>query len=134
MADLITPNRLLLGRNNNRSPTGTLSVENDHIKLIRDNQKIFHAWFDAWLTTHVQNLVVRPKWFNSDVDMKIGDVVLFTKQESVLSNMVDEVERSRDNRIRRVKVRYQNSSENCQRFMTRSVRSLVVIHLSLIHI
>ena len=54
--------------------------------------------------------------------MKIGDVVLFTKQESVLSNtyqygMVDEVERSRDNRIRRVKVRYQNSSENCRRFV-----------------
>ena len=64
--------------------------------------------------------------------MKIGDVVLFTKQESVLSNtyqygMVDEVERSRDNRIRRVKVRYQNSSENCRRFTTRSVRRLVVI-------
>ena len=133
MADLITPNRLLLGRNNNRSPTGTLSVENDYIKLIRDNQKIFQSWFDAWLTTHVPNLVARPKWFNSDVDMKIGDVVLFTKQESVLSNtyqygMVDEVERSRDNRIRRVKVRYHNASENCDRLTIRSARSLVVIH------
>lgn len=42
--------------------------------------------------------------------------------------MVDEVERSRDNQIRRVKVRYHNASENCKRITTRSARSLVVIH------
>eukprot|EP00794_Sanderia_malayensis_P006911 gene6911-biopygen5645 len=133
MADLITPNRLLLGRNNERGPTGGLAVENDHIKLIRDNQKIYNAWFDAWLTTHVPNLVARPKWFNSDTDLKVGDVVLFLKQESVLCNtyqygMVDEVERGRDSRIRCVNVRYHNASENCKRLTTRSSRSLVVIH------
>jgi len=76
MADLITPNRLLLGRNNERSPTRRLAVENDHLKLIRDNQRIFDAWFDAWLTTHVPNLVARPKWFNSDTDLKIIKLLL----------------------------------------------------------
>ena len=60
MADLITPNRLLLGRNNERSPTGRLTVKNDHIKMIRDNEKIFESWFDAWLTTHVPSLIERP--------------------------------------------------------------------------
>lgn len=133
MADLITPNRLLLGRNNERSPTGRLAVENDNLKLIRDNQRIFDAWFDAWLTTHVPNLVARPKWFNSDTDLNVGDVVLFLKQESILCNtyqygMVNEVEHGRDGRIRRVKVRYHNASENCTRETTRSSRSLIVIH------
>lgn len=72
-ADLITPNRLLLGRNNDRSPTGNLYVVNDSIKLIRDNQKIFNAWFDAWLTSHVPSLIRRLKWFDSSRDLKKGD-------------------------------------------------------------
>ena len=42
--------------------------------------------------------------------------------------MVDEIEYGRDNKIRRVKVRYHNASENCQRTTTRSTRSLIVIH------
>ena len=36
--DLITPNRLLLGRNNDRSPVGTLSVTVDVGKIISQNQ------------------------------------------------------------------------------------------------
>lgn len=77
MTDLVTPNRLLLGRNNERSPTGILSVKGDSDKLIRDNRRIFEAWFDYWITSHVPNLVARPKWFSSDVNLKVGDVVLF---------------------------------------------------------
>ena len=133
MADLITPNRLLLGRNNDRSPNGMLSVENDFDKVIRCNQKIFNAWFECWLISHVPNLVSQPKWFKSDVDIKTGDIVLFTKQDSTISStyqygMVKSVIRDRDSKIRKVVVEYQNASEKVKRETTRAVRTLVLIH------
>ena len=86
MSDLLTPNRLLLGRNNDRSPTEPLSVSNDYDKIIRANKKIYDAWFECWLTAHVPSLMNQPKWFNNDTDIKPGDIVLFTKQESSLAS------------------------------------------------
>ena len=39
--DLITPNRLKLGRNNNRS----LVVSNNNSRILKTNQRIFQSWF-----------------------------------------------------------------------------------------
>ena len=83
--DLITPNRLRLGRNNARSPCGSLTVINNPVKMIKENERIFNAWFENWLITHVPNLMMQPKWFRSDRDVKEGDVVLFRKHDSELS-------------------------------------------------
>ena len=131
--DLITPNRLLLGRNNDRCPVGALSVASDLDKIIASNQKIFNSWFENWLLSHVPKLMEQPKWFRNDQDLKVGDVVLFSKQESELNNtyqfgIIDSVEVGRDNRIRKVTVRYRNNSEKVDRTTYRSARSLIVIH------
>ena len=131
--DIITPNRLKLGRNNNRSPTGEFKLSDNSSKLIQQNQEIFDSWFELWLVSHVPGLIAKPKWFKSDIDLKKGDVVLFTKQDSpIRSNyqfgMIESIEVGRDNKVRKVRVRYQNASENVHRFTNRSVRSLVVIH------
>ena len=79
--DLITPNRLRLGRNNERGPVWPMIVSNNHDKFLRENQRIFESWFQAWLITHVPKLVDQPKWFNNTFDISEGDIVLFLKQE-----------------------------------------------------
>ena len=38
--DLITRNRLLMGRNNERSPEGSLEVSNDYDRIMKQNNKI----------------------------------------------------------------------------------------------
>ena len=43
--------------------------------------------------------------------------------------MIHEIEPSRDGLIRKVVVKYRNSNENVDRFTTRAVRELVIIHL-----
>ena len=133
MMDLITPNRLLLGRNNDRSPDVPLNVEGSFDKILRQNQKVFNSWFECWLITHVPKLIEQPKWFQSDRDLKEGDVVLFLKQESELSHtyqygIVHSVVVGRDGCIREVEVRYRNSTEKTDRFTRRATRSLVMIH------
>ena len=131
--DLLTPNRLMLGRNNDRSPAGPLYVTNDPDKIISRNAEIMNTWFEHWLVSHVPKLIDRPKWFKSDSDLKKSDVVLFLRKEREYAGnhqygMVKSVEISRDNKVRSVIVEYMNHKENIKRETRRAVREIVVIH------
>ena len=130
--DLLTPNRLRLGRNNDRSPTGSFDIVFKD-RILDQNKAIFNAWFETWLVNHVPQLMFTPKWFKSDRDIKKGDVVLFTKHESKLSSsyqfgMVDSIETGRDGKVRKCYIRYRNANEKKDRVTFRAVRSIVVIH------
>ena len=61
-------------------------------------------------------LMHRLKWFQSDKDLVIGDLVYFVKKEGALENkwimgMVESVEKGRDGIIREAVIKYCNSSE-----------------------
>ena len=131
--DLITPNRLRLGRNNDRSPVGAMEVITTPSRFLQDNEKIFNTWFENWLLSHVPKLMFHPKWFNSERDVKVGDVILFLKNEGSLNNtyqygMIKDVEFSKDDKIRRVTIKYRNTNENTNRETRRAVRNIVMIH------
>ena len=131
--DLITPNRLRLGRNNDRSPIGPLFVTTRADKFIETNAAIFNSWFEHWLISCVPQLVHQPKWFRTDYDLKQGDLVLFLKEEGSLVGsyqfgMIDKVEVGKDDKVRTVHVRYHNHNENISRITRRAVRELIMIH------
>jgi len=71
--DLITPNRLKLGRNNDRSPSGPLTVTRKFSKILEYNKLILNAWFDCWLINHVPKIIQQLKWFHQDQDTMVGD-------------------------------------------------------------
>ena len=54
--DLITPNRLLLGRNNNRCPSGPLAAHDTFKRILETNQLIYDTWFQSWLKSYVPSL------------------------------------------------------------------------------
>ena len=131
--DLLTPNRLLLGRNNNRCPTAPLILTNDVKRIVQTNKEIFNAWFKSWLVSYVPSLVPQPKLFETNRNIAVGDVVLFSKSDKEFENvyqygLVKVIHVSKDGLIRSVDVEYQNSNENTKRVTTRGVRELVVIH------
>ena len=73
------------------------------------------------------------KWFKSDEQIKVGDVVLFTKSDKAFETqyqygLVKHVYESRDGFVRKAEIEYQNHSENTKRTTVRGVRELVVIH------
>ena len=108
--DLIIPNRLRLGRNNDRSPAATMEVTGNPDRILKENRKIFNSWFEVWLISHVPRLMNHPKWFSTAHYIKICDVVLFLKQDGVLSNSyqydrVNKIVPSKDGVIRKVIVR-----------------------------
>ena len=65
--DLLTPDRLLLGRNNNKSPTGNLLVNSNPTKLINQSSKIYDVWFESWLLNHVPKLMNQSKWLVEEI-------------------------------------------------------------------
>ena len=79
--DLLTPNRLLLGRNNCRNPTVPLELSGDLKKIVESNARIFESWFKEWLISFVPLLVQQPKWFSTERSVPVGDIVLFRKSE-----------------------------------------------------
>ena len=131
--DVITPNRLILGRNNSRSPNIPLQVSGDFRKIIESNNKIFELWFREWLISYVPTLVRQPKWFSSDRNVVAGDVVIFKKSEKEFDKtyqygIVSKTFEGRDGLIRSVEIQYQNFNEDTKRFTKRGVRDIVVIH------
>jgi len=131
--DLLTPNRLLLGRNNDRSPTGDLVISTDPTKLLNQSSKVYDAWFESWLMNHVPKLMTQSKWFDHQRNLQVGDVVLFNKVDSKLSRsytygIISSVEVGDDDKVRCVIVKYRNENEKVLRETRRSVRNLVLIH------
>ena len=131
--DLLTPNRLLLARNNNRCPVGSIVVSEDVGKIIQHNNKIFEAWFRSWLISYVPDLMVQPKWFKSDRDPKKGDIVLFLKSDKEFDKqyqygMICDLKVGRDGKIRRIDIEYQNYTEKVKRVTNRGTREVVIIH------
>ena len=131
--DILTPNRLLLGRNNSRSPTTPLEITGDFRGIINSNSKIVEAWFKEWLVSYVPSLIQQPKWFVSDRSIRVGDIVLFLKAEKDFEReyqygiIVKTVE-GRDGLIRTVEIQYQNHSEQTKRTTKRGVRDIIIIH------
>ena len=81
---------------------------------------------------HVPKLTRQQKWFKND-DINVGDMVLFTKNDSVLSNsytygMIKSLDFSRDGIARKATIRYINQNEQKFRETKRAIRLLVIIH------
>ena len=131
--DIITPNRLILGRNNERCPNAPLTICPDHKKLLETNANIFRAWFKAWLISYVPLLIDRPKWHVNRGTISIGDVVLFLKSDREFDlqyqyGIVSRIYPSNDSNPRKVDVEYQNHTETTKRITQRGVRDLVIVY------
>ena len=131
--NIITPNRLILGRNNGRCPNAPLRISGDHKGVIDSNANIFKAWFKAWLVSYVPSLIERPKWHDIDKQVNVGDIVLFLKSvreydEQYQYGIVRSIHTSDDGQVRRLEVEYNNHNEPIKRITKRGVRDLIIVH------
>ena len=80
--DLITANRLKLGRNNNRSLEGwiDLSKGTGSLALLKRNQEIQRIWYQM-LIDKIHHLIPRPRKWNRTDEINVGDICLFTYNE-----------------------------------------------------
>ena len=143
---MICPNHLRVGRMNKRALDGPVWMPKNKMEMLKTVDEAYQAWFRIWRDAYVPKLMVKPKWFKTDRDLLVGDLVYFVKKEGALNNkwtmgMVESVERGRDGIIRKATIKYCNSSEQrlsnnkeeanddstYPRYTERAVRKLVKI-------
>ena len=128
---MICPNMMRMGRTNKRTLDGPIRLARGARELLTNIEELYDAWFKVWQDTVVPKLMFQPKWYNKDCDLMEGDLVYFQKEgDSQLDNKwtvgkVDQVVRGRDQKIRRVIVKYQNATESQYRLTDRAVRKIV---------
>ena len=85
--EIVTLNRLLLGRNNQRSPTFVAEFKTggqQYDERLLRNSTINHTWYELLLKM-VPDLVFRPKWFDNTIHKpQVGDYVFFRHNESTM--------------------------------------------------
>ena len=134
--DVLTPNRLLLGRNNKRAPSSFTTVD-AATTVIEQMQAVEKAWWQVWANERLEDFIPAPKkWKKSGKPVKKGDIVLFPikKPNSELAKptwktgRVVSIADSHDGAARRVVVLYRNDEESFDREIERGVRELAVLH------
>ena len=93
-------------------------------------ETIYEGWFKIFNETVVPKLIMQPKWFKVDRDLKVKDLVYFRKKDSPIGSpwkigQVDQVIASRDGLIRRVIIKYFNKMNEDPELTDRSVRNIV---------
>ena len=78
-AEIITANRLKLGRNNFRSPESDLILTNSPSSLLERSRLVSSKWYELF-KTWIHHLVPKPKWFTSG-NVAVGDVCLFLYED-----------------------------------------------------
>ena len=128
---LITPNMMKLGRINTRSLSCPLRLPHGASEMVERVRKSYETWFKLWSTAYVPKVMFKPKWYKTDVDLKIGDVVFFPKStdsdgkdEDWIIGRVCGLDRGRDGIIRKALVKYRNASEAQDCETERSIRRL----------
>ena len=74
---IITPNMLRTGRVNQRSMEGPVRLPESRKEMLKQVEETYYAWFKIWLNTLVPKLMFTPKWFKSDKDLEVGNIVYF---------------------------------------------------------
>ena len=132
--DLITPNRLIMGRNNREALSGIALIDQSAAKLIQQNRDVQESWWSAWTDKKIADFVPKPsKWQNDWGEISPGDIVIFKKQEHALGSpvfrlaRVTEVVIDKDGKTRKVKCQYKNDGEQGYRVVVKDVRQVAVL-------
>jgi hypothetical protein len=134
--DIITPSRLMHGRNNRRCLSGSARADLPS-KVIKQMQETTEAWWEVWQTQYLPNYSAQPrKWKESGGTVSPGDIVVFLKSPTEMAvgepvwrvgRVVDLVE-GRTGQSRALTIEYKNSTE--KKFRTTKVdsRQVAVLH------
>ena len=83
--EIITANRLKLGRNNNRSLEGAgIEIERTpHLgRMLEKNREIYTLWYSIFMD-NIHEMMVKPdKWNITGTQPKLGDIVMFVFNDS----------------------------------------------------
>ena len=93
-------------------------------------EKAYDVFYKIWNSVMVPKRMKQNKWYKEDEELKPGDVIYFQKEEGDLASkwslgLVHEVVRGKDQKVRRISIKYQNAGETIPRYTDRAARSTI---------
>ena len=129
--EILTRNRLLLGRNNYRSPDGKFSVDGNPMKLLENILEI-NTYFYLTIVRNLAEWVPQPKWHRNTRDCNTGDVVAFRFKEGAMVEIwrlgVIGNKLSKEGGPGKWEVKYKNLGDVEYTVTPRSSREITVVH------
>ena len=141
--DLITPSRLILGRNNKRAATGYPRVDPQRgysktkSKQIEDLDRVHKSWWKVWQKEKLSDYIPRPnKWLKTTRVPAVDDVVVYLERDKDATlgrtlwrlGRVMEVKTSKDSGVRVATLGYKNAGEETWRTTIRPVRKMAIVY------
>ena len=84
--EIITPNRLKLGRNNFRSLEGSFSLKGSTAQdLLEKNKKIQQIWYQTFID-RLHHLIPKPAKWNNTESISVDDICIFIYNENPSMN------------------------------------------------
>ena len=126
--EVITPNRLKMGRNNFRQLEGNIILSGAPQTMLERNRQLSEKWYEIFIQ-RIQHLVPQSKKVPTP-EIQNGDVVLFTFQDAGTPRMwtwklgVIVRQKSRST----FEIRYVNSAGTQPRLISRDLRHICLIH------
>jgi len=131
--EIITPNRLKLGRNNYRSLEGSgidLEMSSNFTKILDRNRSIYQQWYQGFIDNiHLLNL--KPdKWLVTSRMPVINDVVLFVFNDSSCSKeaIYWKLGKVIDIKGSKITLSYALKSKGGEQTVVRSVRDISIVY------
>ena len=133
-ADLITPNRLIHGRNNRRAPTGPIRIAQPS-QLLEQMERLYQSWWQVWLYERLPDYIPKPKKFGkTGPQPKEGDIVVFLRAPDEMIGdqlwrlgQISELIMSEDGVIRQVIIRWRKHWKENFHETRRSVRHIAIL-------
>ena len=134
--DLLTPSRLLMGRNNSRTAMGRLTVETPG-KMLESIDEIERAWWQVFKNARLADFFPKPKkWSTTSHQPMVGQIVVFLRD---LSNSfgssifrigrIKRVFESKDDIVRKVEIEYRLWQSKTTSSVIRSLRDVAVLEV-----
>ena len=121
----LTPNHLLLLAECPSLPPGVFTETDVYKRRWRCVQHFANVFWNQWLKQYLPELHKRAKWFKSHRNLKIGDLVLVTEENTPRGvwplRLIKEVIESKDGLVRSVKVKTRSS------YLHRPVTKIVLL-------
>ena len=117
--DIITPNRLLLGRNNRSAPVGFTGMAAPS-ELVSQMEVVHKSWWKVWMNEKLADFIPKPsKWDKTTGQPEVGDLVVFVKDGGDDEpgdtlwriGIIDEFKAGPDGLVRRAWIKYKNNSQ-----------------------
>jgi len=134
--DILTPSRLMHGRNNRRCLSGSARIDLPS-KVLKQMEQTTEAWWEVWQTQWLTNYIAQPrKWLESGGKIAPGDIVVFIKSTTEMAvgepvwrvGRVVDVVLGRTGNSRAITIEYRNSNEAKFRTTKVDTRQVAILH------